>query len=114
MALVVEHPVNSNFKMYSILILVLFTLFYNFSPKVTVYESFLLEILGARRKKQCYCFFHGAPCIQQFQNVYCSYSIFLFDLQLFTQIECVEVSFFSSRCSAKEPMSLHFPEAPCI
>ena len=126
----VEHHVYSNFKMYSLLILVFY--FYlplftqNVSVKVvyswtfrcstkeavilpyswsTLYiafqnvkvpdsvvafdlllftqtvciKAFILEILSAPRRKQWYCFFHGAPWIWHFQNVYCpDFSFFLF------------------------------------
>ena len=40
-------------------------------PKMYLSKGFILKILGVPRKKQCYCFFRGAPCMQQFQNVQC-------------------------------------------
>ena len=41
----------------------------HYSPKMLLQNSFFLEILGAPWKKQCYCFFRGAPCISQVENV---------------------------------------------
>ena len=40
-----------------------FILISHYSPKMLVWKSFILEILGALQKKQWYCFFRGAPCI---------------------------------------------------
>ena len=54
----VQNPVNSRLKIYSDLILVLFILFWHVWTKLN--ESFFLETLGAPRKEQWYCFFHGA------------------------------------------------------
>ena len=60
----VEYPVYSNFILYSILILVTFTLKCQYSPKVNVKKRIFPEILGAPRKNHCYCFFREALCVQ--------------------------------------------------
>ena len=40
--------------------------------KLYLSKGFILEILGAPRKKQCYCLVRGAPYMQHFQNIKCS------------------------------------------
>ena len=81
-ALFVEDPVCTSFKMYTILIL--FFLFFYFYfvlqlftqrdwVKVTVFE-----ITGAPWKNECYCIFPRAPCIKQFRNVECPHTRVLF------------------------------------
>ena len=64
----VEHSVYSNFKMYSVLILFFLFCFAFFLPNVNLHESFFLKFEVLREKSDVYCFFRGAPCIQQFQN----------------------------------------------
>ena len=59
----VEHPVCSNFKIYSVLILVFLYWFATINPKYMCKFQFSCEIVGAPRKKQCYCFIRGAPWI---------------------------------------------------
>ena len=97
-----EHPVCSNFKKYSVLILFFLFWFPPIHPKC-FYNSHILEILGALRKKQWYCFFRGEPCKQQFENLEWPNSSFIyFVLTRLNQNECVKV-FFSgnSRWFAK-------------
>ena len=55
----------------------LFFLICQHLPKIYVSEGFVLEILGALRKKQFYCFVRGGPWIWHFQNVKCPDSISL-------------------------------------
>ena len=75
-ALFVEHPVCTSFKMYTILILFfyffIFILFCNYLLK----ENF--EITGAPWKNECYCIFPRAPCIKQLRNVECPHTRVLF------------------------------------
>ena len=75
-ALLVEHPVCTSFKMYTILILFfyffIFILFCNYLLK----ENF--EITGAPWKNECYCIFPRAPCIKQLRNVECPHTRVLF------------------------------------
>ena len=75
-ALSVEHPVCTSFKMYTILILFfyffIFILFCNYLLK----ENF--EITGAPWKNECYCIFPRAPCIKQLRNVECPHTRVLF------------------------------------
>ena len=59
----VKYLVYSNFKLYSVLILVTLILICSCSPKVNVLKRIFPEILGALRKNQWYCFFRGALCI---------------------------------------------------
>ena len=75
-ALFVEHPVCTSFKMYTILILFfyffIFILFCNYLLK----ENF--EITGAPWKNECYCIFPRAACIKQLRNVECPHTRVLF------------------------------------
>ena len=69
----VEHPVCSNFKMYSVLILVVLFWFTNICPKFVykkhLFSRFLVlckrssDITSSARRKLFYCFFRGAPYI---------------------------------------------------
>ena len=89
-----EHLVYSIFKMYSVLIphSSCLILIYHYLPKF-MYKK-LVEILGAPQKKQCWCFFRGARCIQQVENVQCPNSNFVyFVLPRLTQSESVKVIF---------------------
>ena len=67
-ALFVEHPLCSSFKMYTVLILFFFVILQLFTQRECVKVTFF-EIPDAPRKSQCYSIFPGAPCIYQFSNV---------------------------------------------
>ena len=71
-----------------------FYLICHYLPKVYAQKAFILEILGALRRKQWYCSYHGAPWILHFLNIYCpDFSFFYFDLPLSTQSVCVKITF---------------------
>ena len=55
----------------------LFILTFYFQSKGHMYKSINLEILGAPRKKQRYCFVRGTPSMWLLQNVKCTDSISL-------------------------------------
>ena len=67
----VEHPVSSNFKMYSVLILVVLFWSTNICPKCVykkhLFSRFLVlckrssDITSSATRKLFYCFFRGAP-----------------------------------------------------
>ena len=58
-----EHPVYGNFEMFRVLILgFLFWFVVTYTKSMCKSDSFFV-ILGAPRRKNRYCFFHGVLCI---------------------------------------------------
>ena len=84
-----EHPLYSNFEMFSVLILgILFWFVVNYAKSMCKSNLFFVS-LGAPLRKKRYCFFRGAPCIDHFQNapdISIHFKFFYFDLPLLTQI----------------------------
>ena len=79
----VEHYVHSNFKLYSLLILVFAFWFTTIDAKCFCFcISFILEIICAPQKKQWYCIFCEPLCMKHFQDLWSpffTFSILIYD-----------------------------------
>ena len=109
-----EYSVNSNFKLYSDLILVIFIFIRYRSPSVTVEKRIFPESLGTPQKNQCYCFFRGTQCMTISECIISWFWFFYFDFPLFTRGVRIKVIYSSTFYKFRKRSSdiTHFVEHP--
>ena len=98
----VEHPVYSNYKMESVLILVVLFWLVTISPKCMYKSKFFLKLLVLRERSSFIAFFVYRAFPKCILILY-----FHFDLSLFKRSVCIKVIYsWIFKCFAKEAVLL--------
>ena len=105
-----EHPVCSNFKMYSELILFLFFWFPTIHPKCFCKSHFFLKFQVLHERSSVIASFMEHPVCSNFKMYSELILFFYFDFPLFTQNASAKVIYsWNFKCSPKEAVILLLP-----